>query len=262
MTDRADREPASAFAERLRARFPDATVEVAQPRGEVGITTPGDWLEACRVLRDEFGFELLIDVCGVDYLGLGDDEWDTDVSNEGFSRGVEGRNVGRFKFGEAPSRQLPEPQGEGPMPQPRRRFAAVAQLLSLRHNRRVRVTCFGPDDDLPVVSSLTGLWPVANWFEREAFDMFGIVFRGHPDRRRILTDYGFVGHPFRKDFPLIGNVEVRYDAERRRVVYEPVTSVEPRVNVPRVVRDDARYQTAVGEQRARREQAGKAEGAK
>ena len=262
MTDRADREPASAFAERLRARFPDATVEVAQPRGEVGITTPGDWLEACRVLRDEFGFELLIDVCGVDYLGLGDDEWDTDVSNEGFSRGVAGHNVGRFKFGEAPSWQLPEPQGEGPLPQPRRRFAAVAQLLSLRHNRRVRVTCFGPDDDLPVVSSLTGLWPVANWFEREAFDMFGIVFRGHPDLRRILTDYGFVGHPFRKDFPLIGNVEVRYDAERRRVVYEPVTSVEPRVNVPRVVRDDARYQTAVGEQRARREQAGKAEGAK
>jgi NADH-quinone oxidoreductase subunit C len=100
-----------------------------------------------------------------------------------------------------------------------------------------------------VVPSVVDLWPVANWFEREAFDLFGIVFAGHPDLRRILTDYGFVGHPFRKDFPLIGNVEVRYDAERQRVVYEPVTSVEPRVNVPRVIRDDARYATARGEDR-------------
>ena len=262
MTDGLARESASAFAGRLRARFADAAVDVAQPRGEVGLTLVGDWHDACRVLRDEFGFESLVDVCGMDYLGHGDDEWDTDVSSEGFSRGVEGRNVGRFKFGEAPSRQLPDPQGEGPMPAPRHRFAAVAQLLSLRHNRRVRVTCFALDDHLPVVSSLTDLWSGANWFEREAFDLFGIVFRGHPDLRRILTDYGFVGHPFRKDFPLIGNVEVRYDAERKRVVYEPVTSVEPRVNVPRVVRDDARYDTAIGEQRARQEQARNAEAGK
>ena len=245
-------ESLSAFVERLRARFPDSTVTVAQPRGEVGITTDGDWLDACTVLRDEFGFESLIDVCGVDYLGYGSDEWDTSASSEGYSRGVEGRGPGRFGYGQAPSQQLDDPDGVGAIPVPQRRFAAVAQLLSLQHNRRVRVTCFAPVDDLPVVSSLTGLWPVANWFEREAFDLFGIVFNGHPDLRRILTDYGFIGHPFRKDFPLIGNVEVRYDADRRRVIYEPVTSVEPRVNVPRVLRDDARYQTAVAEQKARR----------
>jgi len=245
-------EPLSVFVERLRARFPDAEVTVAQPRGEVGIVTAGDWLAACTALRDEFGFESLVDLCGVDYLGYGSDEWDTDTSSEGFSRGVEGRGPGRFRFGEAPSQQLPQPDGEGAIPVPQRRFAAVAQLLSVRHNRRLRVTCFAPSDDLPVVSSLTGLWPVGNWFEREAFDLFGIVFQGHPDLRRILTDYGFVGHPFRKDFPLIGNVEVRYDAEKKRVVYEPVTSVEPRVGVPRVIRDDARYETAVGEQTARR----------
>src|SRR5690606_39194340 len=252
MTDRVSRESASAFAARLRERFPDAAVSVALPRGEVGLVTAGDWLETCAALRDEFGFEQLIDLCGVDYLGYGTDEWDTEASSEGYSRGVEGRGPGRFRFGESPSQQLDVPDGVGAIPVPQRRFAAVAQLLSLQHNRRLRVTCFAPADDLPVLSSLTGLWPVANWFEREAFDLFGIVFNGHPDLRRILTDYGFIGHPFRKDFPLIGNVEVRYDPDRKRVVYEPVTSVEPRVTVPRVVRDDARYQTAVAEQMARR----------
>ncbi len=110
----------------------------------------------------------------------------------------------------------------------------------------MRLRTFAENDDLPVVASLTSVWPGTNWFEREAFDLFGIVFEGHPDLRRILTDYGFVGYPFRKDFPLIGNVEVRYDAEKRRVVYEPV-SIEPRVLVPRVIRDDARYETAAGE---------------
>ena len=179
------------------------------------------------------------------------------MSSEGFSRGVEGRGPGRFKFGETGSRQVSQPQGEADIPVPQRRFAAVAQLLSLQHNQRVMLKCFAPSDDLPVVSSLTVLWPVANWFEREAFDLFGVIFEGHPDLRRILTDYGFVGHPFRKDFPLIGNVEVRYDAERKRVVYEPVTSVEPRVGVPRVIRDDARFATASGEQAARRVEAAK-----
>ena len=123
----------------------------------------------------------------------------------------------------------------------------VLHLLSIARNLRLRVRCMAADDGMPVVASVTVLWAGANWFEREAFDLFGIVFEGHPDLRRILTDYGFVGHPFRKDFPLIGNVEVRYDADRKRVVYEPVTSVEPRVGVPRVVRDDARYATAEGE---------------
>ena len=252
MTDRVSREAPGAFAARLRERFPGAEVTVAQPRGEVGLVTVGDWLETCTALRDEFGFEQLMDLCGVDYLGYGTDEWDTEASSEGYSRGVEGRGPGRFRFGESPSQQLDVPDGVGAIPTPQRRFAAVVQLLSVQHNRRLRVTCFAPADDLPVVSSLTGLWPVANWFEREAFDLFGIVFSGHPDLRRILTDYGFIGHPFRKDFPLIGNVEVRYDPDRRRVVYEPVTSVEPRVTVPRVVRDDARYLTAAAEQAARR----------
>jgi NADH-quinone oxidoreductase subunit C len=252
------RETPAAFAERLRARFSGAEVSVAEPRGEVGIVLDAAESHAgCKALRDEFGFEQLIDVAGIDYLGFGSDEWDTDVSSEGFSRGVEGRNVGRFKFGESPSQQLPEPDGEGAIPMPKRRFAAVLQLLSVRHNQRVRVRVFAPDDALPVVPSVVDLWPVANWFEREAFDLFGIVFQGHPDLRRILTDYGFVGHPFRKDFPLIGNVEVRYDAEKKRVVYEPVTSVEPRVNVPRVIRDDARYATAAGEQMSRKAEAGK-----
>lgn len=251
------RETSTEFAARLRARFADADVAVALPRGEVTITTAGDWLETARALRDEFGFESLIDVCGVDYLGHGSDEWDTDVSSEGFSRGVEGRGPGRFKFGETTSRQVPQPQGHADIPVPQRRFAVVAQLLSIQHNKRVMLKCFAPSDDLPVVSSLTVLWPVANWFEREAFDLFGVIFEGHPDLRRILTDYGFVGHPFRKDFPLIGNVEVRYDAERKRVVYEPVTSVEPRVGVPRVIRDDARFATARDEQVGRRPEVSK-----
>jgi NADH-quinone oxidoreductase subunit C len=252
------REPSAAFAERLRARFEGAEVSVALPRGEVGIVfTPAAWHDGCRALRDEFGFESLVDLCGVDYLGYGSDEWDTEVSSEGYSRGVEGRGPGRFKFGETTSQQAEQPEGAVITPVPQRRFAAVAQLLSVQHNQRVRVTCFAAEDDLPIIGSLTDLWPVANWFEREAFDLFGIVFQGHPDLRRILTDYGFVGHPFRKDFPLIGNVEVRYDPEKKRVVYEPVTSVEPRVLVPRVIRDDARYATAVGEQMAR-----KVEGAK
>ncbi len=252
------RETSQAFAERLRARFPGATVEVAEPRGEVGIVfAAAQWHDGCRAIRDEFGFESLIDVCGLDLLGYGSDEWDTDVSSEGFSRGVEGRNVGRFKYGEAPSRQVAQPVAEASMPAPARRFAAVAQLLSVQHNRRLRVKVLAENDDLPVVASLTDLWPIANWFEREAFDLFGIVFEGHPDLRRILTDYGFVGHPFRKDFPLIGNVEVRYDEEKKRVVYEPVTSVEPRVGVPRVIRDDARYATAAGEQQARKAEASK-----
>jgi NADH-quinone oxidoreductase subunit C len=241
---------AADFADRLRARFAGAGVSVAEPRGEVGIVfDAGDWHDGCRVLRDEFGFEQMIDACGADYLGYGSDEWDTDVSSEGFSRGVEGKGPGRFGFGEVPSEQTPQPQGETDTVAPRRRFAAVLQLLSVQHNQRVRVTCFAPDDVLPIVPSVTDLWPVANWFEREAFDLFGIVFAGHPDLRRILTDYGFVGHPFRKDFPLIGNVEVRYDAAQQRVIYEPVTSEEPRVNVPRVIRDDARYASAIGEDR-------------
>ena len=118
-----------------------------------------------------------------------------------------------------------------------RRFAVVYHLLSHVHNRRLRVRVFAEDDDFPVVDSVAGIWPDANWFEREAFDLFGIIFTGHPDLRRILTDYGFVGNPFRKDFPLSGHVEMRYDPEQQRVVYQPV-SIEPRVVTPRIIREE------------------------
>ncbi|MFD0324422.1 NADH-quinone oxidoreductase subunit C [Lysobacter gummosus] len=230
---------AAPLAQRLSERFAGASVVVAEPRGEITLeVAPTQWLAAALALRDEFGFEQCVDVSGVDYLSYGSDEWDTDVSSEGFSRGVEGQSAGRFRWGESPNGAEDS--------KPARRFAAVAHLLSCQHNQRVRLKTFADNDDLPVVGSLSGVWPGVNWFEREAFDLYGIIFEGHPDLRRILTDYGFVGHPFRKDFPLIGNVEVRYDAEKRRVVYEPV-SIEPRVGVPRVIRDDARYQTAQGE---------------
>jgi NADH-quinone oxidoreductase subunit C len=118
-----------------------------------------------------------------------------------------------------------------------RRFAVVSHLLSLAHNWRLRLRVFAPDDAFPVVDSLTGVWPNADWYEREAFDLFGIMFTGHADLRRILTDYGFIGHPFRKDFPLSGNVEMRYDPEQKRVIYQPVT-IEPREITPRVIRED------------------------
>jgi NADH-quinone oxidoreductase subunit C len=124
--------------------------------------------------------------------------------------------------------------GEGAWDGPR--FAVVCHLLSTELNQRLRVRAFAPDDDLPVLPSLTPVWPSANWYEREAFDLFGVVFTDHPDLRRILTDYGFVGHPFRKDFPLSGNVEMRYDPDQQRVIYQPVT-IEPRNNVPRVIRE-------------------------
>lgn len=192
------------------------------------------WLEVCRALRDEeaFGYEQLTDLCGVDYLSHGQSEWDTEgASSEGFSRAVEGLGPGRFDWAERPE--------SGHIEQ---RFAVVAHLLSFKHNRRLRIRCFVPDEGMPMVASLIEIWNSANWYEREAFDLFGIVFEGHPDLRRILTDYGFTGHPFRKDFPLIGNVAVRYDTQKKRVIYEPV-EIEPRVGVPRVVRADSRYKT-------------------
>jgi NADH-quinone oxidoreductase subunit C len=188
------------------------------------------WLEAARVLRDELGFEQLVDLCGVDYLSYGQDEWETrDVTAEGFSRGVDGLGPGRFRWKELPEAEDIE-----------NRFAVVAHLLSLKDNRRLRIRTFAADEHMPIVPSLVEVWNSANWYEREAFDLFGIIFEGHPDLRRILTDYGFTGHPFRKDFPLIGNVTVRYDEDKQRVVYEPV-EIEPRVLVPRVIRDDSRY---------------------
>jgi NADH-quinone oxidoreductase subunit C len=227
--------------ERLGARFGDKLLSVREAIGQTTIeVAPEHWVEVARAVRDEreLRFEQLIDLCGVDYLGYGEDEWDTThVSDEGYSRGVEGQGPGRFDWAS-------RPRGSRP-----RRFAAVVHLLSVANNKRLRMRCFAPDDSLPTILSLTDVWPSANWFEREAFDLYGIVFEGHPDLRRILTDYGFIGHPFRKDFPLIGNVEVRYDEEKGRVVYEPV-SIEPRVLVPRTVRDDSRYLQGQAEQAA------------
>lgn len=236
-------EATASLAERLAAHFQQRASRIVEAAGQVTLEVGHqDWLDVALALRDQFGFEQLVDLCGVDYMGYGVGEWDvSEVSSEGFSRGVEGLGPGRFRWEDRPE------SAHHP-----RRFAVVAQLLSIRHNQRLRIRCHAPDDELPLVASLTPVWPGVNWFEREAFDLFGIVFEGHPDLRRILTDYGFIGHPFRKDFPLIGNVEVRYDPDKGRVVYEPVTSVEPRVGVPRVLREDARFQTAQGEQAQRR----------
>lgn len=209
---------------------------VAVTGSRFGITTlqisPDNWLEVCRQLcdRPEFDYAQLTDLCGLDYLGYGATEWTTaDATAEGFSRGVSGLGPGRFNWAQRPESAHVE-----------RRFVVVVHLLSVRHNRRLRLHCLPPDEDMPIVPSLVEVWPSADWYEREAFDLFGIVFEGHPDLRRIMTDYGFTGHPFRKDFPLIGNVAVRYDPEKKRVIYEPV-EIEPRVLVPRVLRDDSRF---------------------
>lgn len=221
---------------KLQARFGDALLECTLQYGEVTIEiSPARALEIFVALRDEadFAFEQALDVCGVDYAAYGDVEWATnDATDTGFSRGVDECAPGR--------KSAAVQQTTGRIYAGKGRFAAVYHLLSVSLNQRLRVRVFAPDDDLPVVPSVIDLWAGVSWFEREAFDLYGLVFEGHPDLRRILTDYGFIGHPFRKDFPLIGNVEMRYDPARGRVVYEPV-SIEPRVLVPRVIREDHRY---------------------
>jgi NADH-quinone oxidoreductase subunit C len=191
-------------------------------------TDAAQLLDVCRTLRDshELRFEMLMDLAGLDHLHYGRDDWETsDATRLGFSRA---RMVRR-----AP----PDPAAAG-------RFAVVYNLLSVSANQRLRLKVRCPDSTEPVLDSVVEVWASANWFEREAFDLFGILFRGHPDLRRILTDYGFIGHPFRKDFPLIGNVEVQYDPDRQRVVYRPV-SIVPRVLVPKVIRHDNRYDPAL-----------------
>ncbi len=224
---------AKAISDLFSSRFGDR-VSVGQTQsGIVTLVVEVDaWLEVCRALKDEedFSYEQLTDLCGVDYLSYGQSEWETeDASQEGFGRGVEGLGPGRFDWANRPeATDVPN------------RFGVVAHLLSFKNNQRLRIRCYAPDEGMPIVASLVEIWSSANWYEREAFDLFGIVFEGHPDLRRIMTDYGFTGHPFRKDFPLIGNVAVRYDSQKKRVVYEPV-EIEPRVGVPRVLRDDSRY---------------------
>ncbi len=222
----ADVESLRASAER---RFAGALEDCQVAVGQLTLVVSRQhWLEVCAALRDEepFQCEQLTDLCGLDYAAYGDVEWTLEESTStGFSRGVIERTTGRGA--DVVGRYADAPRGT--------RFAVVCHLLSYRNNHRIRIRTFAPDDELPVVPSLIDVWPGANWFEREAFDLFGIVFDGHPDLRRLLTDYGFVGHPFRKDFPLIGQVEMRYDPEKGRVIYEPV-SIEPRVLVPKVIR--------------------------
>ncbi len=201
--------------------------------GELTLEIPAKhWLEVAQFLRHDTRLEFaqLIDLCGVDYLAYGDTEWDvTTAVNSGFSRAV-ASNAENDPFAFEPEQEEKNAFGG-------KRFAAVVHLLSIKHNMRIRMRGYCDDNDFPVIPSLVDIWSSANWYEREAFDLYGIMFEGHPDLRRILTDYGFVGHPFRKDFPLIGQVEMRYDEELKRVVYEPVT-IDPRVLVPRVIRPD------------------------
>ena len=221
---------ATTFASKLQSN----TVVQNDVYGEVTLEVlPADLISICETLRDDaaFKFEQLIDICGVDYSEYGSVEWATDeTSSTGFSRGVEPATGARLRFGD----EIESTDSGRP------RFAAVYHFLSLTHNHRLRIRVYCENDAVPVIPSVIDLWPSANWFEREAFDLYGILFDGHPDLRRILTDYGFVGHPFRKDFPLIGHVEMKYDKEQKRVIYQPV-SIEPRVLVPRVIRDDGRF---------------------
>jgi len=195
----------SALDSALREILGDAAKGLSQAHSELTLELKREQLlPVSRLLRDHerLHFEQLVDLCGVDYLHFGAERED----------------------------------GSTDHPKPTARFAVAYHLLSVRNNLRLRIRVL-LEEDPPAVASVTPVWPSANWYEREAFDLFGIVFEGHPDLRRLLTDYGFVGHPFRKDFPLIGQVEMRYDPEQRRVVYQPV-SIEPRVLVPRVIREE------------------------
>lgn len=219
------------LANSLSEHFGDALTGAHVAYGQAVIELkPNHLLAVCQSLKDEeaYSFEQMIDLCGVDYSTYGMADWETNsTSNTGFSRGV--------------SKDIFDDEAET-----RPRFAVVYHLLSIRHNHRLRVRCM--IDETPAkIESVVNIWASANWYEREAFDLFGILFEGHPDLRRILTDYGFVGHPFRKDFPLEGNVEVRYDPEQKRVVYQPVT-ITNRVLVPRVIRHDNRYEEVKGEE--------------
>lgn len=208
------------LAAQLKERFAETLQDVKIAVNELTIEIPREKLrDVCFILRDDpaFHFELLIDVCGVDYLDYGLSEWVTEkATGSGFERGVD--TSGKLRV----------------LPWDKPRFGVVYHLLSITHNRRVRIRIFA-EGEPPMVETVVDIWPSANWYEREAFDLYGILFYGHPDLRRILTDYGFIGHPFRKDFPLSGNVEVRYDATEKRVIYEPV-EIQPRILEPKVIR--------------------------
>jgi len=184
----------------LEASLGSRIVSLTQALGEITVVVnAADYFAAAQTLHDDpnLAFAQLMDLCGVDYSAYGE-------------------GVSAWKGA---------------------RFAATSHLLSIKHNWRVRLRVFASDDDFPVLETLTDIWNNANWYEREAFDLFGIMFSGHPDLRRILTDYGFIGHPFRKDFPISGHVEMRYDPQQKRVIYQPV-SIEPREITPRIIREE------------------------
>ncbi|MGA7751107.1 MAG: NADH-quinone oxidoreductase subunit C [Gallionella sp.] len=196
----------------LTGLFGEKLVSVEEKLGELTVVVKSaDMLGVLNRLRDEpkLRFEQMIDLCGVDYFTYG-----SDICEGGaYLKSDEASVISPF------------------------RFAVVYHLLSVTHNARLRVRVYAGDDSFPVLPSVAEIWPCANWYEREAFDLFGFVFTGHPDLRRILTDYGFVGNPFRKDFPLSGHVEMRYDPAQQRVIYQPV-SIEPREVTPRIVREE------------------------
>ncbi|MCZ6805136.1 MAG: NADH-quinone oxidoreductase subunit C [Proteobacteria bacterium] len=229
-------ESAASLKAKLEQRFSNELTDCILDRDQVTLILPAEHLvSVCKKLRDDeqFAFSQLIDICGVDYSAYGQVDWATsETTSTGFSRGrqsVDNNNNIPVNVNESSPR-----------------FTAVYHLLSIKHNSRLRLRCFLSGEP-PRIASVTDIWNSANWYEREAFDLFGILFDGHPDLRRILTDYGFIGHPFRKDFPLEGNVEVRYDPDKKRVVYQPVT-ITNRVLVPRVIRDDSRFATPEEEQ--------------
>ena len=216
----------TALAKKLEQQLGERISKVIVERDEITVELDKQYLRAVALLlRDEeqFAFTQLIDVCGVDYSEYGLCEWVTDSATcTGFERAAQREQKLRaFEFAKPT-------------------LAVAYHLLSVTNNQRLRLRVF-LEEQPPMLETVVDIWPAANWFEREAFDLFGIIFDGHPDLRRILTDYGFVGHPFRKDFPLSGHVEMRFDAGEGRVIYQPV-SIQPRTLVPRVIRKDSRYQ--------------------
>ena len=186
--------------------------------------------------NEKLRFEILIDIIAVDYSDYGISEWNAqNANNKGYSRGIKKDSSGRYTYETAKKNHN----------QPKKRFAAIYNLLSISSNLRLNVKFYCNEDDVPSLPSVTSIWSSANWYEREAYDLLGIVFTDHPDLRRLLTDYGFIGHPLRKDFPLIGNVEVNYDLDKERVVYQPVT-IKPRVLIPKVIRGNGKKEESNG----------------
>ena len=221
---------------RVREKFGDKLISSDIALDELTVVVDKkDILEVCKTLHDDpdFDFKTMIDLCGVDYSAYGDVEWTTDdATGSGFSRGVSAAGHSDTEGHASNTTSATTTTGK------KGGLVVVYHLLSISHNFRIRLKTQSADP--LILDSVVSVWAVANWYEREAFDLFGIMFEGHPDLRRLLTDYGFIGHPFRKDFPISGHVEMRYDADKKRVIYEPV-SIEPRTLVPRVIRDDHRY---------------------